>query len=141
MSAEIALIIEDTDANRDFFERLLAQAGYRVICAQTGQAAMSAVADIELLALAVIDMQMPDMSGLQLTAWLRGRYPDACLVVATMHDESTVVASAFAKGCDVFLVKPHGFIELFNRLKAGGAAGLRATGPLIIDQYGPRPFV
>lgn len=141
MADKSALIIEDTDANRDFFERLLAQAGYQTFCAQTGQAAMAIVADCAQLALAIIDMQMPDMSGLQLTAWLRARFPDACLIVATMHDDSPLMESAFAKGCDVFLVKPHGFMELFTRLKADGADGLRQSRPLIIDQYGPRQFV
>jgi two-component system KDP operon response regulator KdpE len=137
---QIALIVEDTAANRIFFERLLAQAGYEVISAETGKEALNAVSDVDTLALGVLDMQMPDISGLELTARLREKFADACLVVATMHDERSLMQSAFDRGCDVFLVKPHGFMELYKRLQSQGSDGLHANRPLVIDQYGPRKF-
>lgn len=138
--SESALVIEDTAANRDFFERLLVQAGFEVVSATTGKEAMEKSAEIEDLALAIIDMQIPDISGLELTLRLRKRYENACLIVATMHDERSLMESAFQKGCDVFLVKPHGFMELFKRLTTIGSSGLHGQKPLVIDQHGPRTF-
>ena len=90
--------------------------------------------------LALIDMEIPDINGLQLTHILRHLVPDICIVVATMHDERSLMQSAFDKGCDVFLVKPHGFMEIFKRLVHEGTDSLRASRPLVIDQYGPRTF-
>ena len=40
MSKKQALIVEDTAANRMFFERLLMQAGFEVVGVETGQAAL-----------------------------------------------------------------------------------------------------
>ena len=140
MAQKKALILEDTAANRVFFERLLSQAGFDIIAAETGAEALSKIANEDFIDLAILDMEIPDITGLEMTVRLRKRYPDTCIVVATMHDERSLIESAFKKGCDVFLVKPHGFMELFKRLTTDGSAGLHQNRPLIIDQYGPRAF-
>lgn len=140
MSQKKALILEDTAANRLFFERLLMQAGFEIIAAETGEEALTKIQQEEFIDLAILDMEIPDITGLEMTARLRVFYPDTCIVVATMHDERSLMKSAFDKGCDVFLVKPHGFMELFKRLTGDGSKALRANRPLVIDQYGPREF-
>lgn len=140
MSSKKALILEDTAANRMFFERLLTQAGFEIIAAETGQEALNKLKDEDCIDLAVLDMEIPDITGLEMTVRLRKKYTDTCIVVATMHDERSLIQSAFEKGCDVFLVKPHGFMELFKRLTTDGTYALHKHRPLIIDQYGPRKF-
>ena len=59
--------------------------------------------------------------------------------MATMHDGRDLIEEAFAAGADVYLVKPHGFMELFKRLKETGS-DMSELRRLIIDQFGPRPF-
>jgi CheY-like chemotaxis protein len=140
MPQKQALIVEDNPANRLFFERLLMQAGFEILSAASGREAQEKVAKATCLELAVMDMEIPDTSGLEMTKWMRRLYPDACLVVATMHDERSLMQSAFERGCDVFLVKPHGFMDLYKRLATEGAASLHAERPLVIDQYGQRRF-
>jgi len=140
MTTKKALILEDTAANRMFFERLFTQAGYEIIAAETGKEALTKLADEDTLDLAVLDMEIPDITGLEMTVRLRQKYPDTCIVVATMHDERSLMQSAFNKGCDVFLVKPHGFMDLFKRLTGDGSKALHENRPLVIDQFGPRQF-
>jgi CheY-like chemotaxis protein len=140
MVAKKALILEDTAANRMFFERLLMQAGFEVTGAEKGKEALEKVQAMGELHLAILDMEIPDITGLEMTHRLRQQFPNCCIVVATMHDERSLMQSAFNKGCDVFLVKPHGFMDLFKRLTTEGSEGLHQTRPLIIDQYGPRSF-
>lgn len=140
MAAKKALILEDTAANRMFFERLLMQAGFEVTGAEKGKEALEKANLMGEVHLAILDMEIPDITGLEMTHRLRQQFPDACIVVATMHDERSLMQSAFNKGCDVFLVKPHGFMDLFKRLTTEGSEGLHRTRPLIIDQYGSRPF-
>lgn len=135
-----ALILEDTPANLHFFERLLTQAGFETISAETGHQALEKVADEPTLDLAVLDMEIPDGTGVEIAEVLRHRYPKACIVVATMHDSRSMMQDAFDKGCDIFLVKPYGFMELFKRLTTDGCQVLQENRPLIIDQYGPRAF-
>ena len=45
MAQKKALILEDTAANRLFFERLLSQAGFEIIAAETGKEALEKIAD------------------------------------------------------------------------------------------------
>ncbi len=135
-----AIVIDDTPANKDFLERLFTQAGFDVVAAGTGKAALEACENIPNLKLAVVDMQLPDINGLQLTYTLRKCYPDAYIVVATMHDERSLMESVFLKGGNCFLVKPHGFMELFKRLTTTEISELCLGAPMVIDQYGPRQF-
>jgi DNA-binding NarL/FixJ family response regulator len=62
--------------------------------------------------------------------------------MATMHDERTMMREAFEAGCSAFLVKPHGFMELFKRVQnvVKDPSCLEKLHGLIFDQYGPRPW-
>lgn len=140
MTERIALAIDDAPANRDFLERLLTGAGFKVIGAGTGAAAMKVVEGLTELPLAMVDWKLPDTTGLELATVIRERFPDTFLVIATMYDERSMMEAAFDKGCNVFLVKPHGFMELFQRLIATDLRELRAGPNMVIDQYGPRIF-
>ncbi|MDQ7024561.1 MAG: response regulator [Anaerolineae bacterium] len=140
MNPKKALIVEDTAANRIFFERLLQHAGFDVTGVETGQDALQKIHESDSWSLALIDMEIPDMSGLELTSRIRKQFPNTCIVIATMHDERSLMQSAFDKGCDIFLVKPYGFMDLFKRLTTEGTARLQESHPFVIDQYGARKF-
>jgi two-component system OmpR family response regulator len=134
-----ALVIDDEPANRDFLVRLLQQAELEVHGAESGEAALKIAESIGALALVVIDHKLPDMDGVDLLVKLHQKYPDARMIMATMLDERPLMAKAFENGCNVFLVKPFGFMELFQRLQEYGPDDDELN-RMIIDQYGPRPY-
>ena len=134
-----AMVVDDEPANREFAERLLQMASFSVKGASTGAEALAAARSVPKLTLALIDMELPDVTGIVLIRTLRAENPDAVLVMATMHDERALMIRAFEAGCDVFLVKPHGFMELFRRIKDWDL-NMSSLRRLIIDQYGARPF-
>ncbi len=134
-----ALVVEDEPANQDFLVRLIAQAGFDVQGADSGAAALRIAAETPDLALVATDLQLPDMHGIDLVGQLRALLPDSLLLVATMWDEPAMIADAFKRGCNVFLVKPHGFMELFRRLKEFPDSRADLDN-LLIDQYGPRAY-
>lgn len=138
--SKTALIVEDTDANRDFFERLLTQAGFDVTSACTGKEALATISTIDRLDMAVVDMEMPDCSGLHLITQLHKSHPNTFTIIATMHDERHLMESAFNKGCNLFLVKPHGFMDLFQLVTQNDLETLSARPAHVLDQYGLRPF-
>jgi len=140
MSNKNAIVIDDTPANRDFLVRLMTQAGFNVHGAEDGKTAIETTTTLDSLALAVIDMELPDMNGLHLTQHIRQLYPHAYIVVATMHDQRSLIEKAFNKGSNCYLVKPHGFMELFKRLTTVDLAELTRQGYVVIDQYGPRTY-
>jgi CheY-like chemotaxis protein len=139
IQAGYAVVIDDEPANRDFLERLLATASFKVTGAASGTEGLKAAKAVPSLALALVDQELPDSTGLEIIAKLRADNPDAVLVMATMHDDRTLIDQAFEAGVDVFLVKPHGFMELYRRIQEvdSNASLLRR---LVIDQYGPRPY-
>jgi hypothetical protein len=56
-----------------------------------------------------------------------------------MHDDLALIREAFESGCNVFLVKPHGFMELFKRLSRLDDDP-EALDNLVIDRMGVRAF-
>jgi len=135
-----ALIIDDEPANRDFLLRLIEQANYTTHGAGSGKEATSTLDKLEHPPrLIVIDRELPDCEGIELLQQMRKDYPESLIVMATMHDDLPLIRQAFEYGCNVFLVKPHGFMELYKRL-TGLEEDPSRLDNLIIDRMGVRPF-
>ncbi|HVO42094.1 MAG TPA: response regulator [Aggregatilineales bacterium] len=137
--AGYAIVVDDEPANRDFLEKLLGTANFKVIGATSGAEALASARKTPELTLALVDYELPDMTGVELIRQLRALNPEALLVMATMHDDRALIDRAFAEGLNVFLVKPHGFMELYRRLQTADARKTLLSA-MIIDQYGPRPY-
>src|SRR5258708_14726455 len=101
IQAGYALVIDDEPANRDFLERLLQTAQFKVTGAGTGMDGLRAARAFPELALALVDQELPDATGLEILEKLRAENPEALLVMATMHDDRTLIDEAFRKGVDV----------------------------------------
>jgi DNA-binding NarL/FixJ family response regulator len=82
---------------------------------------------------------LPDCGGIELLKEFRKDYPESLIVMATMHDDLALIREAFESGCNVFLVKPHGFMELFKRLSRLDDDP-EALDNLVIDRMGVRAF-
>lgn len=52
MTDKIALVIDDTPANRDFLERLMMMAGFKIVGASSGKAAIEQAELLETLTIA-----------------------------------------------------------------------------------------
>ncbi|MFN7209445.1 MAG: response regulator [Aggregatilineales bacterium] len=139
MSVKYAIVADDELANREFMVRLMQMAGFEVYGAESGEQALNFAQSVERVTLALVDHQLPDARGVEIIPKLRAMHPEALLIMATMHDHRELIDEAFGIGTDIFLVKPHGFMELFRRVQEaeGNYESLRR---LIMDQYGPRPY-
>lgn len=138
-----ALVVDDEPANRDFLMRLLEQATFEVFGAFNAKQAMEFVErEGDKIKLAMIDHVLPDSKGTDLVQKIHEKLPNTTIVMATMHDERAMMREAFDSGCAAFLVKPHGFMELFKRVQGiqQDISRLEKLHGLIFDQYGPRPW-
>jgi DNA-binding response OmpR family regulator len=138
-----ALVVDDNFANRDFFVRLLQQANLEVKGAETGKQAIEVVKELgDKLVLIMLDHRLPDQSGLSVLKVIRQELPDVKVMMATMHDERSMMREAFDCGCTGFMVKPHGFMELFKRIQnvENDPSVLDNLDKLIFDQHGPREW-
>lgn len=111
------LVVDD---NKDLLESLsevLEMDGYAVKTAGTGSEAL-AVCEKEIIDLALIDIALPDVSGMDVFAGLREVCPDIECVIITGHASlDTAVASVGAPGLLSYEVKPLRMESLLNFIR------------------------
>ena len=96
-------------------DHALVRAGLRQLLEQTGQVTIVAEADDGLpvpdlvaahqVALAVLDISMPHLSGLDLLPILRRRFPDLKIMMLSMHTDAEYVREALRRGANGFVAK------------------------------------
>lgn len=122
--------MDDHVALRDGLKDLLERRGIRTI----GTAATAAEA-VDLLRevkpdVAVIDVQLPDESGLRLTRRLRLDHPDLAILIYTGVEDASTLAEALECGASGFVLKLGGFTKLIQGLRLV-ARGERYVDPAI----------
>jgi two-component system cell cycle sensor histidine kinase/response regulator CckA len=112
------LLVEDEDAVRRLTARGLALAGWRVLAAESGDAALALVgAESEPPAVLVSDVSMPGMDGPTLVRTLRARLPSLPIILVSGYAESEAIADL--PGAPVhFLPKPFTLKDLVARIDA-----------------------
>ncbi|MBM3784920.1 MAG: response regulator [Acidobacteria bacterium] len=107
------LLVEDNDIAQRFMRTVLERKGYRVRIAGSGHAALKAVND-ERFDLVIMDVQMPEMDGLEATRRLRslpaGQHVP--IIACTANTSAEVRTSCAELGMDDFLAKPVHTAEL-----------------------------
>lgn len=94
---KIVLLAEDDDSMRRFLEVVLRRAGYQVVSAENGAAAMQLTATLTF-DVVVLDAMMPIMTGYELTRILRAQPHLRHIPIVIMSGlESEAVADADAR--------------------------------------------
>jgi two-component system KDP operon response regulator KdpE len=112
----IVLLVEDDNRIRRFLAPVLADAGYELVEAETGGDALVQAAN-RPPDLVILDLGLPDLDGLTVTARLREWSRAPILVLSARGQEKDKVAALDA-GADDYLTKPFGVPELLARLRA-----------------------
>jgi two-component system, OmpR family, KDP operon response regulator KdpE len=110
------LLVDDEPQIRRALKTPLAQHGYVVIEAKTGEEAIEKMGD-ESADLVVLDMNMPGMGGLAACQEIRERYDVPIIILSVRNAEKDKVAALDA-GADDYVVKPVGIEELLARVRA-----------------------
>ena len=111
------LVVDDDAAVRQSLERSLRFEGYEVATAADGVAALELIAR-ERPDIAILDVMMPRMDGLEACRQLRARGDDLPVLMLTARDGLADRVSGLDVGADDYLVKPFALEELFARLRA-----------------------
>ena len=99
------LVVDDDELIRQQIERLYIQNGYVVSPAATAEAALDYLeaGDIDLV---VTDIQLPGLSGVELTERIQELYPDVPVVVITGHAGIENAVEVLKLGATDYIVKP-----------------------------------
>ncbi|MBE0565951.1 MAG: PAS domain S-box protein [Krumholzibacteria bacterium] len=115
---ETILLAEDDEAVREFAERALTRAGYRVITARDGLEAVElATRHADEIGLALLDVVMPKMGGVQAAQRIRALAPGIGLVFASGYAPGEELPVAAPGGDVVFLGKPYRLDDLLRNVR------------------------
>jgi two-component system cell cycle response regulator DivK len=112
------LYVEDNEYNRKIVRQLLTRTSYRLREAADGEAALGMVRQ-ERPDLILMDVQLPKMSGLDVTRALRGdpATADVPIIVVTSFALSGDEQKAKAAGATAYLAKPYSPRELLAKIR------------------------
>ena len=101
------LVVEDTPDNRQIMRDLLENAGYELVEATTGAEGV-AMAERHRPDLILMDIQLPEVSGLEVTRWLKDddelrSIPVVAVTAFAMKGDEERIKQG---GCEAYLSKP-----------------------------------
>jgi two-component system, cell cycle response regulator DivK len=96
---KLVLIVEDNELNMKLFNDLLAAHGYRTLQTRNGIDALR-LARERMPDLILMDIQLPEVSGLEVTKWLKD--DDALRHIPVVGDEDRMRQG----GCEAYISKP-----------------------------------
>jgi DNA-binding response OmpR family regulator len=111
------LLVEDDKMMGQAVKIALSQAGYAVDLTRTAEDAEAAL-DTTPYDLAVLDINLPGKSGLDLVRDLRKRNKDIPVLALTARDTTKQKVEGLNAGADDYLVKPFDLEELLARIEA-----------------------
>ncbi|ELY2797119.1 transcriptional regulator TctD [Cronobacter dublinensis] len=111
------LLAEDNRELAHWLEKALANTGFAVDCVGDGLAADHLLQN-ESYAVAVLDIEMPRLSGLEVLARLRRRGQAVPVLLLTAHGSVADRVKGLNEGADDYLPKPFELSELEARLRA-----------------------
>jgi two-component system KDP operon response regulator KdpE len=115
--AAATVLVADADPQvRGVLGRQLAAGGFSVLTARTALLALSVAAE-DLPDLLVLDLDLPDLDGVEVIAGLRG-WSTLPIIVLSARAGSDDKVEAFDAGADDYVTKPFVMAELLARVRA-----------------------
>ena len=112
------LVADDDEMFRELVTEILTQGGYTVVRAEDGQAAWDLM-QRKKVDIAVLDLNVPRMDGLELTRKVRddAKYKDLPILMLTVRALVDNQVEGYARGADDYLTKPFDSQMLLARVK------------------------
>jgi two-component system sensor histidine kinase RpfC len=129
------LVADDHQANRLVLQRLLQKAGHKVVCVNGGEAVLDAMAESDY-DVAIVDLHMPGMSGLDMLKELRvlqaGGAPRTPVLVLSADVTPESIQQCTQAGAHTFFGKPVVPVRLLDTLADIAVNnGLRGRAPVV----------
>ena len=111
------LVVEDNQRVREFLARGLEAEGYVVTAADSGEAALAQIGR-QAFDLILLDLMLPDQSGLEVCEQLRSQQNMTPILMLTAMNTTEDTIRGLRAGADDYLVKPFDVDELLARIEA-----------------------
>jgi two-component system response regulator PhoP len=132
------LVVEDEAAIRDALKTQLAEAGFTVDVAADGEEGLFTAQEMQL-DVAIIDLGLPKLPGLELIKRLRAQGKSFPILILTARDRWEEKVEGLQAGADDYVAKPFHFEEVLARVQAlirragGWSTPELVCGPIALD--------
>ena len=110
------LAVDDNPHTLRIVEHSLSRAGFEVLTATSGEDALSVISRRGLPHLAVVDLNMPGMDGVELSRTIHDFSDLPIIMLTAVHEEETIVSS-IEEFAEDYMVKPFSPSELVARVR------------------------
>jgi len=117
-SKKVVLVVEDNPISYKLMDAVLKQVKANVVHAINGKKAIEACTSDTHFDMVLMDMQMPEVDGLEATRKIKQLRPDLPVVATTAHTYPENVLACREAGCDGFLTKPLQFRQMFELMQS-----------------------
>jgi DNA-binding response OmpR family regulator len=114
------LLVEDDERLARALTRLLEEDRHVVDHASDGRTGIELAGAIDGLDVVILDIGLPDMSGLEVARAIRGDGIETSILMLTARDTVNDRVSGLDAGADDYVVKPFAYAEVAARLRALG---------------------
>ena len=105
-SGKICLLVDDNKDVLLYLNRVLSDTGIKTLTARSGIEALEIIRNTPVIDVVLLDMQMPEMNGIEATKEIRKIRKDIPIIAQTafiFEDDKDIILEA---GCDACLIKP-----------------------------------
>ena len=100
------ILVDDHAILRDGLRTIIAQeSDMRVIGEATGSSELQEMLKEMKPTIIIMDINMSEMNGIELTKWVRNQYPDIKIIVLTMYKNDEYFMAAIREGASGYLLK------------------------------------
>ena len=111
------LLVEDHDEYRHSLEQLLNSTGeFSCIACPDAQSALG-VMEKDPIDLVIMDLNLPGISGIELTSTIKERWPELQVLICTVHEDDDKIFGALAAGATGYMLKRAPIVELIDAIK------------------------
>lgn len=121
-----ALVVDDSKFMREYLHALFTRHGVLCVEAANGEEALDCLHQLGPFTFALVDWNMPTMSGLEMLQAARAdrAYDETKFIMMTTEAENDHIEAALSTGADEYMVKPFDESGLFEKLRMVGIDGI-----------------
>ena len=117
VNRERILVVDDDESICGTLRLILKKQGYEVDTAGTGREAIEKARE-RSLNVALLDVKLPDMEGIELLSPLKEMHPDIAALMVTGHASLDSAVQALNAGASAYVIKPLNMDEVLNTVQA-----------------------
>ena len=117
-SDKVVLVVEDNQISFKLIDAVLRQVKTNVVHAPDGLKAIEVCTTDAHFDLVLMDMQMPEVDGLEATRRIKMIRPELPILATTANTYDETAQACREAGCDAFLTKPLQFRKMFELMQS-----------------------